>query len=642
MHNKLKSKPHWEYLPYNRKMGNTSDTLLKVLQRGGFTSEELLAREGLQNCKDAHSEDAVKAGLPVQVTIEKHSISGDHAKNLFKALLLDEDQQLKLATSLIHPMTTKEFKSYVSGEQKLDLVTVRDQNTVGLGGSLEGDEEKDHFARLVLGLGQSDKVEGGGSFGFGKTVFSKLSKIHLVLYYSHFKPTRRTGGCSARFMAVWLLRKDIAKKFSGFGFFGKRNGSNDESLPFEDEEAHAMAEMCGLKPHKEGEFGTTVAVVDCPIVCEHVKFAIERYWWPSLVDKKLSVRLFEKKHHENKRDSKVEGDKLEVDLLDNGSRLSISPSSNPMVLPYLEIYQAMRDSSGKHEGIKIDPPFNKMHGKKIGQVATRKLDKATIDSIRDYLSGLGLSKEENPMPLGGIAKMRTPGMVINYEGETAEDLETIPAGVFIADDEIDLLLRGSEPATHNKWDSAETDRIHDAAKHLGLDEDHAVDIVMSVNKRISNKIIDARKEPPPPSKDARLGLLEKFLSDLLNVGGKPARPDTEPRPFSIDTVSSKKITADGKRLDTATITLALKRDYSGPPLQFRVEVEGKVLEGPGTSSGHPVTTTLNFNGKTVSGRLPSVVCKLDKKYPATITAQAVCSKKEVIRFGLKFVNAAKR
>jgi hypothetical protein len=637
MPNEIKSTPHWEYLPYSRKMGNTSDTLLKVLQRGGFTSEELLAREGLQNCKDAHSEDAAKAGLPVQVTIEKHSISGDHARNLFKALLFDQEKQLHKATSLIHPMTTKEFKDYVSGDQKLDLVTVRDQNTVGLGGSLEGDDEKDHFARLVLGLGQSDKAEGGGSFGFGKTVFSKLSKIHLVLYYSHFKPTHRTGGCSARFMAVWLLQKDIAKKFSGFGFFGKKNGDNDESLPFEDDEAHAMAEMCGLRPHKDGEFGTTVAVVDCPIVCEHVKFAIERYWWPSLVDKKLSVRLIEKKS-----DSNEAKEKLNVDLLDNGSRLAISPSSNPFVLPFMEIHQAMRDSSGKHEGIKIDPPFKKMHGKKLGQVATRKLDKTVIDGMRDYASGLGLSTDENPMPLGGIAKMRVPGMVVNYEGETSEDLESALAGVFVADDEIDLLLRGAEPATHNKWDSSETDRIYDAAKHLGLEEDHAVEIVVSVNKRINNKIIDARKEPPPPSKNARLGLLEQYLSDLLNIGGNVIRPNTDPRPFSIKIVPSNEIRADGKRLDTASITIALNRDYSGPPLQCRVEVEGKVLEGPRTSSGHAVTTTLSTKGKTVSGEKPSFECKLDKKDSVKLDAKALCSKKEVVRFGVKVVNTAKK
>lgn len=637
MHNMIKSKPHWEYLPYSRKMGNTSDTLLKVLQQGGFTREELLAREGLQNCKDAHSEDAAKAGLPVQVTIEKHSISGDRSKNLFKALLLDEDDQLKFATSLIHPMSREDFKDYVSGKQQLDLVTVRDQNTVGLGGSIEGDDDKDHFARLVLGLGQSDKVEGGGSFGFGKTVFSKLSKIHLVLYYSHFKPTIRTNGCSARFMAVWLLRKNIAKKFSGFGFFGKQSGDDGESLPFEDEEAHAMAEMCGLNRHTEGDYGTTVAVVDCPIVCEHVKFAIERYWWPSLIDKNLSVRLIEKK-----QSTTVSGDKLDVSLVDNGSRLSINPSHNPMVLPYMEMHQSIRDNAGKHEGIKIDPPFRKMHGKKLGQVATRKLDRAALDGMREYIVKLGLSSDENPMPLGGIAKMRTPGMVVSYEGETAEDLEAILAGVFVADDEIDRILRSAEPPTHNKWDSAEKERISEAARDLGLTEDQAVEIVASVNKRINNKIIDGRKEPPPPSKNARLGLLEQYLSDLLNIGGTTIKPKTDPRPFSINIIPSNEVTADGKRLDTATITLTLKRDYSGPPLHCKIEVEGKVLEGPRTSSGHAVTTTLNFNGKVVSGKLPSVACKLDKKKPIELTAQAVCSKKEVVRFGVEISNADKR
>lgn len=636
MHSKLKSKPHWEYLPYSRKMGNTSDTLLKVLQQGGFTREELLAREGLQNCKDAQSAEAIEAKLPVQVTIEKHSISGERSTNLFKALLLDQNDQLKRAEALIHPMSKQEFKAYVGGEQKLDLVTVRDQNTVGLGGSLDGDDEKDHFARLVLGLGQSDKTEGGGSFGFGKTVFSKLSKIHLVIYYSHFRETARTSGCTARFMAVWLLQKDIAEKFSGFAFFGKQNGDKNESLPFEDEDAHAMAEMCGLKPHKKGDYGTTVAVVDCPIVCEHVKFAIERYWWPSLIEKNLSVRLIE-----NIQLSGGSDKSLDVSLLDNGARLSINPSANPLVLPYMEIHQAIRDSSGGHDGIKVDKPFKGMHEKRLGQVATRKFDKSAIEGMRAYVDGLGLSDDENPMPLGGIAKMRTPGMVVNYEGATTELTENILAGVFIADNEIDRILRASEPPTHDKWDSAEKDRINDAGIDIGLSGNQAVEIVASVNKRINNKIIDGRNSPPPPSKNARLGLLEQYLSNLLGIGGGVVPPKPDPRPFSIGIEPSNTLTADGRRLDTAKISLALKKDYSGPPLQCMVQVEGKVLEGPRTSSGHAVTTTIEYKGKTASGELPSIPCTLDAKKPVQITAQAHCSKKEVVRFNVEVLNAGK-
>lgn len=637
MHNKLKSQPYWEYLPYSTKMGNTSDTLLKVLQQGGFTREELLAREGLQNCKDAHSSEADAAGIPVQVTIEKQSISGDRSNNLFKALLLDRDAQVGRSNSLINPMTKDEFKSYVGGEQQIDLVTVRDQNTVGLGGSLDGADEKDHFARLVLGLGQTNKVEGGGSFGFGKTVFSKLSRIHLVLYYSHFKATKKTSGASARFMAVWLLQKDIAQKFSGFAFFGRKADGTSESLPFENDDAHVMAEMCGLDLRAERDFGTTVAVVDCPIVCDHVRFAIERYWWPSLIDKKLSVRLLEKKH--SRQD---DGSGLRVDLLDNETQLSISPSSNPLVVPYMELYQAVRDAAGQPEGIRVDPPFRAYHGKKLGQVAMRQLDKRLLEQMRDHIAEIGLENRENPLPLGGIAKMRRPGMVVSYEGATDEDLEAIPAGVFIADDEIDPILRASEPPTHARWDSAEKDRINDVGRRLGLIEDQAVEIVASVNKRINNKLLDSRKQPPPPSKDARLGLLEQFLSDLFSIGGAGPVPLAEARPFSITITPSSHATEGGKRLQTAVIALSLKSDYGGPPLKCMVQVEGKILEGPRTSSGHSVKTTLEYEGKSVSGTLPEVLCTIDRKKPVELIAVAACSKKEVVRFNVEVKNASKR
>lgn len=620
----IKSKPYWQYLQYNPKMGITSDTLLKVLQQGGFSGEALLAREGIQNCKDAHCPEAQSSGLPVQVTIQKQTYIGEPAKQLFRALQFDKKAQVDRAISLYEPMNSSEFNNYISGSRPVDVVTVCDQNTVGLGGSFDGADDDDHFARLVLGFGQTDRPEGGGSFGFGKTVFAKLSKIHLVLYYSHFKPTKKTGGKKTRFMALWLLRKDIAAKFSGFGFYGVKNHATDECEPFEDDEAHAMAELCGLKKHVEGDYGTTVAVIDCPLNCEHVKFATERYWWPSLLEKKLSV-------------------KIEDSNLESGSHLHVSPSTNPLVAPYLNLHQIITEVSEKNEGVEIDE-FRKMEGKKIGQIATTEISAEEIAKMREYVSNLGIVSDEETYPLGGVAKMRKPGMVVNYEGETDEDVEVIVGGVFIADNEIDQILRASEPPTHDKWDSAETRRIEEAGRRINLEGNAAIRIVASVNKRIANKIIDRKKrlKPPPPSDDARLEILEQFLSDLFNAGGAGPTGQKDQQPFSISFVdTSNTITAEGKRLDYSKIKINLNPDYDGLPLKCKVRVHGLVLEGPRSSSGHPVETKLTWEGKEFTGEQPEIICQLQKDKPIELAVEAICSKKEVVRFNVNVENAKK-
>ena len=222
--------PHWEYLTAPKKMENTSDVMLKVFAHRGFSDEELLAREGLQNCQDAISDAAKDQSKPVLVTLERKTLKGPEKLKLFRAIALDEQEHmaaLLFNEKLSGPKNKKAtFQKYLSSDAPLSIVTVADGNTVGLGGALEFDGTSNdyfcHFKRLVLSLGQSEKPEGGGSFGFGKTVFAKLSAINLVLFYSRFEPNEQTGGASARFMGVWLLRKDLSKGFSGFAFFGQK------------------------------------------------------------------------------------------------------------------------------------------------------------------------------------------------------------------------------------------------------------------------------------------------------------------------------------------------------------------------------------------------------------------------------------
>jgi hypothetical protein len=622
----MKPQPNWEFLNTPDKMGNTSDVMLKVFAHRGFSDEELLAREGLQNCQDARSQEAADNALPVQVTVEKSVVSRQEKARLFKALQLD--QQTSKASLLFNDEVLKSygttnksaaFKKYLTDESPVSIVSVTDENTVGLGGALRFNGTKEdyycHFKRLVSSLGQSDKPEGGGSFGFGKTVFAKLSRINLVLFYSRFKPTAATDGASARFMAVWLLRKDLGKDFSGFAFFGQKAGKGGTSIPFTDQEADSMAELCGIRKRGVKDYGTTVAVVDCPVDMSAVRFAIEKYWWPSMSDKKISVRV-----------------------IDQGKPLDVRPSENPVVQPYIEMYGALKKRHEKPDAVKIDAPFNRSHKLNLGQMSLRILDQSWVTAARDYALKQGISKDSS-YPVGGGAKIRKPGMVIKYEGGSTPDSEPVVAAIFLADDDIDSVLRASEPSSHDDWDSTEKQRIEEAGAKLNLKPGQAVEIVTSVNKRIERRLSDARRElaPPPPSEDARLQLLEKMLSDVLSAGQPIGKPEFDPRPFSISIDTSNEISAD-QRIDKAKVTLSLKPDYDGDEIACNVQVEGKVLEGPSSGSGTAVPLELESENKRVSGKRPSLACVVKRGSPVQLLAVASCGKKEVVRFIVKVMN----
>jgi hypothetical protein len=79
--------PAWEFHRRQQKMSLTTSIFNNVLQSSGFTPEERLVREALQNSVDAHSK---AAELPVSVRIERRTLVGDAKLSLMTALRLDD------------------------------------------------------------------------------------------------------------------------------------------------------------------------------------------------------------------------------------------------------------------------------------------------------------------------------------------------------------------------------------------------------------------------------------------------------------------------------------------------------------------------------------------------------------------------
>jgi hypothetical protein len=197
--------PAWEFHRRQQKMSLTTSIFNNVLQSSGFTPEERLVREALQNSVDAHSK---AAELPVSVRIERRTLVGDAKLSLMTALRLDDAPAERAA--LFELPAGNALTTSKDPDVPLSVLTISDYNTKGLGGRWDGTGEDDHFGRLVINLGIDDKADAadvsGGSFGFGKTVYGKASRVGVVVFYSVFRPTDATENTHARFMATGLFK----------------------------------------------------------------------------------------------------------------------------------------------------------------------------------------------------------------------------------------------------------------------------------------------------------------------------------------------------------------------------------------------------------------------------------------------------
>ena len=542
----------WEFTEKAQKMGMGSDIFEKALSHE-FPPEAILIREALQNCKDARPEGSE---LSAQVTIRNKKLDGPAVKRLADVLKLKNTKDR--SDHIKDPERRKQFTQLINGDIPLNVLEIADENTIGLGGEFDGDKEHDHFSRLVINLADGQKSKGGGSFGFGKTVFASQSRLHLVVYYSVFEPNADSDNAHARLMAVWLMEQHRygheEKKQSGFAFFGQPDPSKPETVqPFVDDAAHAMAEALGITKRSREQKGTTVMVIDCDdLSMRKIAESAELYWWPSIQNGELSIRVY-----------------------DGDEQIPIKIKKNPRVKPFLTAYQDLQTdpprgrTQKKYSSQTEAKEFDKAEGKKLGYLATRQLSPFEIEAWEKHVSG-----EKDPQ-IGGIARIRPgAGMVVSYETDNISQSKPCIA-LYQADNEIEQFLRMSEPPTHDRWNSGD-DRLN-IAKHFSEDEwakDRGKKIVSTVNNRIRNSVRDFLKDTPdlPPPAEYKLNDLENLLAKLMNAGNQAKGiPPGDPRPSSLSVKTKRKL-KDGKFYDNAEILMKLNADYPNDELDIEVIV----------------------------------------------------------------------
>lgn len=397
--------------------GMLGSTSTQAFEGHSFESEEdLLVRETVQNAKDVSCSEKVKP----RIVFRSVTLKGTAKRDFLKAIELRDlygDQELVDRTPKF-----SELRTIHNSERPLRLIYVEDFNTTGLDGRL--DDPRGNWMRFNL-HGDAAKLEEEGkigSYGQGKAVLARGAGTNTFLVYTAVAPSKGDSS-SARLMGHtfqrWYQKDGVSR--SGRGWWCKSVTSRHDPVPFVDEDAHRRAAAAGFTPRKNGETGTSFLLIGAnpgnrQISMKAIRHAVETWWWPSLLSNELDVEIWE------------EGKRVE----DPSPRLRID----------LQPYIACKAKLDSNIGEATDRTFQREHGKQLGRLA---LTLATDESIFD-----NPLHPKSPGPRR-IARMRaTSGMITEYK-EFGTEKRLAFVGFFLANPEVDEILKFSEPAEHDTW-----------------------------------------------------------------------------------------------------------------------------------------------------------------------------------------------
>jgi hypothetical protein len=268
---------------------------------------------------------------------------------------------------------------------------------------------------------------------------------------------------------------------------------------------------------------------------------VEDWWWPRLISNELTVTV--------------------VDI--KGAAHFPRPKKREDLKPFIDAFYLANGQSPPNNKTDFRKPFQKFENMSLGVAGFKLLDRKDND---EYVV------EEDR--LDSVALIRAPLMVVSYYRQWNVKNPPI-VGTFVADEEIDDILRSAEPPAHDRWDQAAR-RLQDAN---GVNRS-VVDRVLKAIKR-NLKSSQGAASPPPPPRPKKLTMLERTLASFLTPAKKgpqsPIEPSSAPIHLTYEEEPRAEAVGDKLRL-TATFSVRLKSDEDISDMIGRVRITCPVIE----------------------------------------------------------------
>ena len=550
----------WTYQPIDPNGGAGGTVYHQVFNGSGFEAAELLAREAIQNSVDATAQD----GNGVKVVFRKKELTGADKEAFWKAAGLGE------MASRVDKLNLPDGNVLAAQTSPISVLYAQDSQTTGLRG--DPTYPSSNLRKLLMEIGGSPKTDAeeksGGSYGFGKAVWSASSRIATIFAYSRTtdeegEPLSVLMGCSYH-----DAHEFQTEGTSGRGFFAKSTpleNRPDRYDPYVGEEAERLAEALSME-RAEGDIGTTIAIVDCDLEIADLRRGVENWWWPRLLTKMLRVELYD----------------------NEGERHFPRPIRQPGIKPYWEAMDNLIKKIPDRPGSWKSKKFKAVEGMEVGSIGLLVTD-TKIDEDRD--------DDEEP-ETNSIAMIRSPGMVVWHHTKQRYGLPPV-AAVFLAAEDVDGILRASEPPEHDRWDP----------KAGRLKTDGEKEVVRSILRRTWTdfKAFQKSAQPKKPSESGRVSEAERLLGKILGPSTKrPGGPDG-PGETPVSLVPRISVRPDGDALIAkGSVTITLKPDATAQDVDVSLELRA-VDEGGSVKDAIRLhildRDDFEWNGKALRARL---------------------------------------
>ena len=537
----------------------------------------LLAREVIQNSWDAAAElakDLLGTGEATPqfgINFEFGSASGAERGSLAEALDLsglsaqfnrasDAGQQGALGLARSSALAGPSDES-----APIRYLRIVESGTTGMYGPFESAQSKMFLA--LVSLGYTVKGPGsGGSYGYGKAGLIAGSATRTVVAYSCFLPrsddqedgapvTRRLLG-----MTYWGQHSVDGQSFTGFARLGDNQGG--WVRPLTNDAADDAAVALGLRRRDASDLsdlGTTFLLLDPVVEPDDLRNAIERNWWAAIEERRFTPLI--------------------TDLQDDGNTRTIvpRPKKNPVLASFVRAYEIATTPQ--------DNDVAEEHGADLGELP------GALDSLKIGRIGLvadldgwsywadaegddGAQVEQASL----VALLRGPLMTVEYFRPRGTRRPPFVRGAFVADAEVDDLLRQSEPKAHDEWVTTLDKLGEDVSNKAPRVAQEVLKAVASQTRKFQERL----KPPPPDASNIRLDVLAGLFKGLArgDSGIPPLPPPDGDRDLSIGISSFQESDDSNERVrvcGTVKVRLADAFDKADQAVA-RVRVSYRFLE----------------------------------------------------------------
>jgi hypothetical protein len=416
------------------------------MKRGIISSEmafesdfDSFVRETIQN-----SNDAIRNGTG-EVIFSLKDLDGKQLQDFKKAI--NWEDYMSHLEGAANTGRMKKISDFVEGHsdgENIRILKIEDRGCEGLTG--DEDDEDSNFYGLTKGIGYSNKKEdsSGGSYGMGKSVFSKFSQAGTVIYASN----PRDSDKEMRLFGRTMLPDHETEKgeFQGNGMFGE--GSEDfGAKSVWGKNAADLAEKLHVS-HSDKSTGTSISIVgfsdptlssrrDRDEIKDKIDEAAAEYFWPAIESQDQRLNVY------------VESETQPVD-----------PSNKPGLTSFVELLQSYERQNFDEE---LENAGDIIHKEIDVEVPKHREEGETKNSSVDLVIRLSEDGEKHSNKL---AKFRGPKMVVEYDEKSNWAVGGRPFHAILVcgearnevsegDRDVEKFLRSAEPPEHDDWRSTE-------------------------------------------------------------------------------------------------------------------------------------------------------------------------------------------